>query len=167
MPNPIDNFYSHETAIRMLTENILDVYFVKRTDGTWRRMHCTLNLDHVPYMERTTASRIIAGTRSGNLPVWDILVGDWRSFYLDSVQEVVVSKIFDDTLEKVKEIREEELSEESTEGMSEEESEGLIESLTASILAKLTGSIEEAPEKLLEFSLSKIRGFVTRLILRK
>ena len=165
MPNIIDNFYSHETAIRMLTENILDVYFVKRTDGTWRRMHCTLNLDHVPYTERTTASRIIAGTRSGNLPVWDLLVGDWRSFYIDSVHEVVVSKIFDDTLKKVKEIRE--LSEESTEGMSEEESEGLIESLTSSILAKLTGSIEEAPEKLLEFSLSKIRNFVTRLILRK
>jgi len=162
MPRIIDSFDTTPKAVKSLNENILDVYFIKRTTRTLRRMHCTLNLDHIPHNQRDTAAGIII--RYGNintsnvpLPVWDIFMGDWRSFYLDSVQNVIPSKMLDDALEKVREIVSEELDEET-------ENKGFIEGIVESITYRITQNIEKEKEALMDFSISKIKDFIIRAI---
>jgi len=153
-------------AVKALTENILDVYFVKRSTGTLRRMHCTLNLEHIPYDQRSTAAGIInssgyVDTSDMPLPVWDIFMGGWRSFYLDSIQNSIPSVVVNDALEKVREMANEQMGElEETEGLAEKE--GFIEGIVASVVNQITQGVEEAPEKLVDFSISKIKDFIIR-----
>tara|TARA_Y100000034_G_C6785785_1_gene351495 strand:+ start:336 stop:866 length:531 start_codon:yes stop_codon:yes gene_type:complete len=175
MPRLLDYFDTTPEAVKALNENILDVYFIKRSTGALRRMHCTLNPDHLPYSERFAAVEIISKSGMNNtadrpLPVWDLNMGGWRSFYLDSVQNVIPSKMWDDALEKVREVVESKVeSGEVTPPL--EESSGFIpnfiEGIVSNIMSTLHQSIENAPSKMMDFSASKIKDFVTRKILGK
>jgi hypothetical protein len=129
-------------------------------------MHCTLNLEHIPYDQRSTAAGIInssgyVDTSDMPLPVWDIFMGGWRSFYLDSIQNSIPSVVVNDALEKVREMANEQMGElEETEGLAEKE--GFIEGIVASVVNQITQGVEEAPEKLVDFSISKIKDFIIR-----
>ncbi len=166
MPRTVWWMNNTPEAVKALTENILDVYFVKRSTGTLRRMHCTLNLEHIPYDQRGTAAGIInssgyVDTSDMPLPVWDIFMGGWRSFYLDSIQNSIPSVVVNDALEKVREMANEQMGElEETEGLAEKE--GFIEGIVASVVNQITQGVEEAPEKLVDFSISKIKDFIIR-----
>jgi len=166
MPRTVWWMNNTPEAVKALTENILDVYFVKRSTGTLRRMHCTLNLEHIPYDQRSTAAGIInssgyVDTSDMPLPVWDIFMGGWRSFYLDSIQNSIPSVVVNDALEKVREMANEQMGElEETEGLAEKE--GFIEGIVASVVNQITQGVEEAPEKLVDFSISKIKDFIIR-----
>jgi hypothetical protein len=166
MPRTVWWMNNTPEAVKALTENILDVYFIKRSTGTLRRMHCTLNLEHIPYDQRGTAAGIInssgyVDTSNMPLPVWDIFMGGWRSFYLDSIQNSIPSVVVDDALEKVREMANEQIGElEETEGLAEKE--GFIEGIVASVVNQITQGVEEAPEKLVDFSISKIKDFIIR-----
>jgi len=166
MPRTVWWMNNTPEAVKALTENILDVYFVKRSTGTLRRMHCTLNLEHIPYDQRGTAAGIInssgyVDTSDMPLPVWDIFMGGWRSFYLDSIQNSIPSMVLDDALEKIRERAKEQIGElEETEGFTEKE--GFIEGIVASVVNQITQGVEEAPERLVDFSISKIKDFIIR-----
>jgi len=168
MPRTVWWMNNTPEAVKALTENILDVYFVKRSTGTLRRMHCTLNLEHIPYDQRGTAAGIInssgyVDTSDMPLPVWDIFMGGWRSFYLDSIQNSIPSMVLDDALEKIRERAKEQIDlPEETETETEIENEGFIDRIVESVVNKITQGVEEAPERLVDFSVSKIKDYLIR-----
>lgn len=79
--------YDREQLVELLRNGLVAVMFTKK-DGTPRTMNCTLDFDHIP------ADKIPAGSGTMKsldvLPVFDVDAQDWRSFRLDSINEVVV-----------------------------------------------------------------------------
>jgi len=58
------------------------VTFIKK-DGTERIMHCTLIPEFLPVLLGSSSEK-----SKEVLPVWDLEVGNWRSFRIDSVTKV-------------------------------------------------------------------------------
>lgn len=65
-----------------LQESYVYVNFVKK-DGTERRMRCTLSEDLIPADKAPKGSD--RKVNAEVLPVFDLDVGDWRSFRIDSI----------------------------------------------------------------------------------
>jgi len=80
--------------LKLLTENKeVVVVFTKATTGTQRTMHCTLMSDEIPTNHMTSLHSTLGG--GGNpdiLPVWDIIKGNWRSFYISRISSVDLPK---------------------------------------------------------------------------
>ena len=72
-----------ETLIKNLQKNVMQITFNK-VCGEERIMHCTLHETVLP--ETSVHSK--KKTNDEVLPVWDIDIGAWRSFRLDSVKDV-------------------------------------------------------------------------------
>ena len=70
-----------ETLIKNLKTNVMQITFNK-VCGEERVMHCTLHESKLP--ETSNNKKI----NDEVLPVWDIDIGAWRSFRLDSVKDV-------------------------------------------------------------------------------
>ena len=80
----------------VLKTNKVKVTFQK-TDGSMRKMYCTLNESVIQSYEKKTDK-----TRKESLDVlsvWDVEANGWRSFRLDSVKKIQFS-LFDDELEE-------------------------------------------------------------------
>jgi hypothetical protein len=75
-----------ETLIKNLKTNVMQITFDKIC-GEERVMHCTLHETVIP--ETSVDTKKI---NNEVLPVWDIDIGAWRSFRLDSVKDVKVIK---------------------------------------------------------------------------
>ncbi len=75
-----------ETLIKNLQTNVMQITFDKIC-GEERVMHCTLHETVIP--ETSVDTKKI---NNEVLPVWDIDIGAWRSFRLDSVKNVKVIK---------------------------------------------------------------------------
>ena len=75
-----------ETLIKNLKTNVMQITFDKIC-GEERVMHCTLHETVIP--ETSVDNKKI---NNEVLPVWDIDIGAWRSFRLDSVKDVKVMK---------------------------------------------------------------------------
>ena len=75
-----------ETLIKNLKNNVMQITFNKIC-GEERVMHCTLHETMIP--ETSIDNKKI---NNEVLPVWDIDIGAWRSFRLDSVKNVKVIK---------------------------------------------------------------------------
>ena len=71
-----------ETLIKNLQKNVMQITFNK-VSGEERVMHCTLNETFVP--ETGTNNK---KNNDEVLPVWDIDIGAWRSYRLDSITNV-------------------------------------------------------------------------------
>ena len=162
-----NNFNSMDEAIEMLTEGIVDIYFVKVTDGNIRRMHCTLNKKFIPYGEYGTVGSVIENSIREDsiikpLPVWDLLVSGWRSFYLNTTIEIQPSLIFGDTTQLIEEIVGERggIAEEITEEMEGD----MIESVSDMLKFKISKAIKESPEKIIDFSFDKIKELARNLL---
>lgn len=72
----------------ILKNKDITVTFTKK-DGTRRIMRCTLRPDALPEMI-TESTRTSADRRESDstIAVWDLDLGAWRSFRLDSVVEI-------------------------------------------------------------------------------
>ena len=70
-----------ETLIKNLKTNVMQITFNK-VCGEERVMHCTLHESKLP--ETSNNKKI----NDEVLPVWDVDIGAWRSFRLDSVKDV-------------------------------------------------------------------------------
>ena len=71
-----------EALIKNLEKNVMQITFNK-VSGEERVMHCTLNETFVPETS--------ANNKKNNdevLPVWDVDIGAWRSFRLDTITNV-------------------------------------------------------------------------------
>lgn len=72
--------------IQMLKEAVITVNSTK-TDGTFRRMVCTLRDDILP--EQTDVEEHIQRkVNTETLVVWDIEADGWRSFRIDSIIDI-------------------------------------------------------------------------------
>ena len=71
-----------ETLIKNLQKNVMQITFNK-VSGEERVMHCTLNETFVP--ETSTNNK---KNNDEVLPVWDVDIGAWRSFRLDTITNV-------------------------------------------------------------------------------
>ena len=71
-----------EALIKNLQKNVMQITFNK-VSGEERVMHCTLHETFIP--ETSTNNK---KNNDEVLPVWDIDIGAWRSFRLDSVTNV-------------------------------------------------------------------------------
>ena len=71
-----------ETLIKNLQKNVMQITFNK-VCGEERVMHCTLHESKLP--ETNNNNKKI---NEEVLPVWDVDIGAWRSFRLDSVKTV-------------------------------------------------------------------------------
>jgi len=74
------------------------LFFYKMTDGTSRKMRCTLN--ESAFSEKYSANRQIKSVilanfangkhgKPGLVPVWDLDAGGWKSFYINRVYKLV------------------------------------------------------------------------------
>jgi hypothetical protein len=68
-----------------LQSAIATVVFEK-ADGTLRQMRCTLMAEHLPVRDEKEDTR---KPNEETLAVWDLEVGGWRSFRLDSIKNIV------------------------------------------------------------------------------
>ena len=76
-----------EDLISILQNSVAIVTFVKK-NGELRKMKCTLKEEVLPDLVGTTRKR-----NYDVLPVWDLEKNAWRSFRLDSIEEVVVESV--------------------------------------------------------------------------
>jgi len=66
----------------LLKKNVIEILFLK-TDGTERKMKCTLMHEYLPAVTEAKESTRKVSTTS--LPVWDLEENAWRSFRIDSL----------------------------------------------------------------------------------
>ena len=74
-------------------EEYLKILFKKSTTQTMRTMICTLYGDSIP----TSFAKSIEATINQNdnldiLPVWDVIIGKWRSFHISNIISVDIMK---------------------------------------------------------------------------
>ena len=77
-----------------LKDCIVKVTFEK-TDGTMREMRCTLNNTYLP-PQKVLAEGEEPVVRKENLDVlsvWDVEVGGWRSFRMDSIKSIMIDTL--------------------------------------------------------------------------
>jgi len=78
--------YSKAELQEILSKNTVSVVFTKK-DGTERNMFCTLDPQFLPAMrEDTTVSDSKRPPNDSVVAVWDLDIGAWRSFRLDSIK---------------------------------------------------------------------------------
>lgn len=86
--------HTRENLLTTLKSNICTVEFQK-VNGTRRTMRCTLVESHIP----ATTETVVKPTKSGEprkrsneiINVWDLEKSAWRSFRIDSVQNITVA----------------------------------------------------------------------------
>mgnify|MGYP003335358621 FL=1 len=71
----------------IIQNGVVTVVFTKK-DGTERTMKCTLLPEYLPQRGQLLVESSNRKENTDVLSVWDIDVGDWRSFRLDSVKEI-------------------------------------------------------------------------------
>lgn len=84
--------YSKEEIVNTLKNNICTVSFTK-VNGETRDMLCTLKEDIVPKYERKTPVKETADKEKTTLSVWCMDKNAWRSFRIDSVNNIAVNAI--------------------------------------------------------------------------
>ena len=79
-----ENSVQKELILRTLQDGVATITFTK-VDGTNRVMRCTLHPDYLPVIVESKTPR---KQNPDVISVWDLDVGGWRSFRVDSVQRV-------------------------------------------------------------------------------
>lgn len=72
-----------------LKSSIMTVFFTK-ADGTERVMRCTLLEKYLPEKKEGEEPKRVISDNDEVLRVWDLEVGGWRSFRLDSINRIVI-----------------------------------------------------------------------------
>lgn len=73
--------------IDLLSKNVANVVFEKK-DGTLRDMRCTLIANEIPADKQPKTSETERKVNESVLAVFDIVLGEWRSFRIDSVKQI-------------------------------------------------------------------------------
>tara|TARA_Y100000296_G_C5054142_1_gene196388 strand:- start:21 stop:551 length:531 start_codon:yes stop_codon:yes gene_type:complete len=160
-------FTSIDEAVEMLSGGIVDITFVKKTNGQIRTMHSTLHKPYIPLEEYKTVDSIIANSimTDGSIPlvVWDLYKSDWRSFYINSTIEIQESLIFGDTTVMAEEMIQEKVSEDTgiltTNNLNE-----IISNITDVIKGRVEDAKKDIPERIAEFTVSEITRIVTNAV---
>jgi len=162
-----NEFSSIDEALDMLSEGVVDITFIKKTDGSVRTMHSTLDKLWIPYGEYDTVNSVIANSLisdgSSPLVVWDLYNNGWRSFYMGSTIEIEESLVFGDTTQMVEEMVQEKVS--GDEGLlTGEDTDGIISNITDIIIGRIEKATKDAPERIAAFTASKISQMLINTI---
>jgi len=85
--------YTKESLSLLLENNILDISFVKISDGSTRKMKCTKDIgvipfEHIPSLDPDKKVRI---DPDDIVRVYDLEAQGWRSFSVDNLVTVELS----------------------------------------------------------------------------
>lgn len=76
-----------DRLVKLLSNNVVNVTFTKKIDGSTRRMRCTLDRTRVPVSQRAKL-RSRAKIVPGLVTAYDIQRRGFRSFYIRNIQKV-------------------------------------------------------------------------------
>ena len=76
-----------QDLITLLKSTVVTVNFEK-VDGSMREMICTLMESELPPVVEGESSTKRRPESETKIPVWDTVVGGWRSFRVDSVKSI-------------------------------------------------------------------------------
>lgn len=79
-----DHISTHEIILELLS-GVCTIFFIKRTDGSSRRLTGTLEPSMLPTKEYAVRKNFFSPMSGDRLGVWDINEQTWKSFYVDSV----------------------------------------------------------------------------------
>lgn len=87
-----------DTILKDLRENVIEVQFTK-VNGEQRNMWCTLRKDLLPQTYRANideqnAEKDFHSKNADVIAAWDVRVGGWRSFRMDSVEYMQIKDGF-------------------------------------------------------------------------
>lgn len=70
-----------------LSDGICEVVFIKKTDGSVRKINCTHSTKYIPrgIIKKIRKARSSAHD-DGLIAVWDIDAHEWKSFYYSSIR---------------------------------------------------------------------------------
>ena len=160
-----NEFSSIEEAVQILSEGIVDITFVKKTDGSLRTMHSTLHKGYMPYGEYKTVDSVIVNSLESDgtspLVVWDLHKSGWRSFYMGSTIEIQEVLPYGDTSAIM-----EDMIQQKSEGMdlSEKAREELLEGAVDMLKAKFAEALKDSPDKMAQFTVNKLKEIATNVI---
>lgn len=79
--------YERDRLLKDLREYVIEVTF-KKVDGSIRNMRCTLDSKLLPetYLKEEEKEKTFHKENPDVITAWDVQVGGWRSFRIDSVQ---------------------------------------------------------------------------------
>lgn len=83
-----------EDLKKILHEHSMVVVFTKK-DGTERTMHCTLQADLLPVVDKIEGDEIkkIRKESEESVRVWDLEKKEWRSFRIDSIKSYSILSV--------------------------------------------------------------------------
>jgi hypothetical protein len=77
---------TRKALIDQLSKGFCKIQFRKATNGRFRSVFGTLNMKNVPAKHMQGVEKTISGGDDPNLlPVFDMVAGDWKSFYISNV----------------------------------------------------------------------------------
>jgi hypothetical protein len=163
-----NEFSSVDEAIEMLSKGIVDITFIKKTDGSIRTMHSTLYKPYIPYGEYDTVNSVIVNSLSsdGSTPmvVYDLYSKGWRSFYMGSTIEIQEVLEFGDTTEMVQEMVQEKVSSGDEKVLADEDRDGIISNIVNIVRGRIEKAKEEAPERAAAYSMTIIRQVISNIM---
>jgi len=162
-----NEFSSVDEAIEMLSKGIVDITFIKKTDGSIRTMHSTLYKPYIPYGEYDTVNSVIVNSLSsdGSTPmvVYDLHSRGWRSFYMGSTIEIQEVLEFGDTTEMIEEMVQERVSVDEA-SLTDEDRDGIISNIVDVVRGRIEKTKEEAPERAAAYSMTIIRQIISNIM---
>ena len=162
-----NEFSSVDEAIEMLSKGIVDITFIKKTDGSIRTMHSTLYKPYIPYGEYDTVNSVIVNSLSsdGSTPmvVYDLHSRGWRSFYMGSTIEIQEVLEFGDTTEMIEEMVQERVSVDEA-SLTDEDRDGIISNIVDVVRGRIEKTKEEAPERAAAYSMAIIRQIISNIM---
>ena len=77
---------NRKALLEYLSQGFCKIQFRKATNGRFRSVFGTLNRKNVPAKYTKSVEKTIKGTDDPDLlPVFDMVAGDWKSFYISNV----------------------------------------------------------------------------------
>lgn len=73
-----------ESLQEILRKGECEVIF-RKNDGSEREMVCTLKQEYLPLPDESKKTKVKKADNPGVITVWEVDIGEWRSFRVDSI----------------------------------------------------------------------------------
>lgn len=84
---------NRKTLLEHLSQGFCKIQFRKATNGRFRSVFGTLNLKNIPAKYTKSVKETFSGEGNTDLlPVFDMVSGDWKSFYISNVLYVTTEE---------------------------------------------------------------------------
>lgn len=84
---------NRQVLLEHLSQGFCKIQFRKATNGRFRSVYGTLNLKNIPAKYTKSVKKTMQEADDPNLlPVFDMVSGDWKSFYISNVLYVTTEE---------------------------------------------------------------------------